>query len=255
MLTHLFSQPLPHYLSYFIHNLVVRFNLSYVLTMGVFLFELFVPFGLLFPAYRRISAMALIFFQVLIMLTGNFGYFNLLVIVGLIPFLWLKKSSYVAASFKRTSWIFAGALFFVLYFSIQTMVSGHRFHMLQRLSLFNNYGLFATITDEQMRYQIYVSHDNHTWDSVQLKYFNPQGFPNLEVLIPYLPRIRWRLWFHFISPNGFDYWYQQFLEKLAFDPVSVTSMVTQNQIYLTMHTHHIQIIANKHLHKMAIKLI
>ena len=62
---HLFSQPMPHFLSYHVNNLVISLNLSSFLVFMMFVIELIIPFGLLFSAYRRTSAINPYIFSVL----------------------------------------------------------------------------------------------------------------------------------------------------------------------------------------------
>jgi uncharacterized membrane protein YphA (DoxX/SURF4 family) len=74
--THLYSQPMPHILSATMHYYIIKFNLSAFFVKAMFVLELVVPFGLVVPTFRRFSAILLILFQLCILLSGNFGFFN-----------------------------------------------------------------------------------------------------------------------------------------------------------------------------------
>ena len=52
---HFYSQPLPHFLSYYFHLFVVNNNLSVAFTQCMFLIELIVPFFLFVKSYRVIT--------------------------------------------------------------------------------------------------------------------------------------------------------------------------------------------------------
>tara|TARA_A100001015_G_scaffold307612_1_gene403802 strand:- start:35 stop:1345 length:1311 start_codon:yes stop_codon:yes gene_type:complete len=236
---HLFSQPLPHLLSYYFHAFVIKNNLSTVFTQLMFLIELFVPFFLLVKAYRSIAVIILIGFQVLIMLTGNYGFFNVLVIGLLLPFLYLKDTEskpVLMHRYVRFGWCFL--LGIVCYFSLNLVFlnRGHQpwfntvrpvaitYQFMKRLSLFNGYGLFARMTTNQTKYTVFVSNDKQRWSPVHMKYFDKYGFPELSFIQPYQPRIRWQLWFKFIRLYNVPAWYERFIYNIAKNPLQMTSI-------------------------------
>lgn len=90
---HFFTQPLPSPLAYYAHQLPTGVKKAATATM--FAIELVVPFFVL-PRWvlRRWAALALIALQVAIAATGNYGFFNLLSAVLVLPFLpdaWLRR--------------------------------------------------------------------------------------------------------------------------------------------------------------------
>tara|TARA_A100001015_G_scaffold306578_1_gene401100 strand:- start:2888 stop:4345 length:1458 start_codon:yes stop_codon:yes gene_type:complete len=229
---HLFSQPLPHFLSFYIHALIVHLNLSSFLTQLMFIFELILPFFLLIPMYRKFAASLLIFFQVLIILTGNYGFFNFLVISILVLLLLINQSSelfFFKTSNKYIRGSFMVLLFVLILNSVVVMVSPLNKALIfptefSKLRLFNRYGLFANMTTNQTRYQIHLSNDGILWNRLPLKHFNSKGFPNLTFLQPYHPRIRWQLWFKFINEYQYPLWYQSLIKLIAKDPNSLPSI-------------------------------
>lgn len=80
---HFQSQPLPNRLSIYAHFL--DDSLKKILTAGTFLIELYLPFLLLLPSSFRLfqifSGICMFIFEVGIILTGNYNFFNLLTIV------------------------------------------------------------------------------------------------------------------------------------------------------------------------------
>ena len=77
---HYWTQPIPSWISWYIDQLPSAIDkLSLIFTYWC---ELIVPFMIFFPRrIRRIAFFSLILFQVLIILTGNYGFFNLLTII------------------------------------------------------------------------------------------------------------------------------------------------------------------------------
>lgn len=97
---HFATQPLPHALSYFahqLHPLLLRIGVA-----GTLLIEIPCSFMLIFPsaAVQTIGAWLQIALQVLIMLTGNYNFFNILTIALMLPCL--------HTSLSRTSLVHAG---------------------------------------------------------------------------------------------------------------------------------------------------
>ena len=81
---HYWTQPLPHGLSAWIHSLPNWFDqISLYLMYGI---ELILPFFLFLPGiFRRIGVMGQIFLQIAILLSGNYGFFNLLTLCLCLP--------------------------------------------------------------------------------------------------------------------------------------------------------------------------
>ena len=104
---HFWTQPIPSWISWYIDQLPsIIDKVSLVFTYWC---ELIVPFMIFFPRrIRRIAFFSLILFQILIILTGNYGFFNLLTIILCITLLddqliahyfdkWLKISKQESA--------------------------------------------------------------------------------------------------------------------------------------------------------------
>ncbi len=76
---HYETQPLPTWIGWYAHQLPAWVQAASATAM--FGIELFVPFLIFAPRrLRQWACLALVFFQVLIFLTGNYGFFNLLTI-------------------------------------------------------------------------------------------------------------------------------------------------------------------------------
>ena len=251
---HLFSQPLPHILSYYFHVFVVKFNLSQIITLLMYFIELAVPFGLLIPFFRRASALILILFQLAIILTGNYGYFNFLVIgLLMIPFFIVRSNNvFEIPTYKSVVFnafnsfelsklrlffykIFPAFLLIVVLINSLFIISSPKSTpplfatIFYRIKLFNPYGLFANMTTNQTKFNIRLSHDRNQWVDLDLKYFDDQGYPEMRFVQPYHPRIRWQLWFKFIYLDMYPHWYMTFIELIARNPKHLTSIVASDQ--------------------------
>jgi hypothetical protein len=233
MEVHLFSQPLPHFLSFYLHQFIVSNNLSPFITQLMFIIELIIPFGLLIPTYRALSAAVLIVFQVLIILTGNFGFFNFLVMV-ILSLIYLIRGASPLLSIKqqsKTPLLFVAGLFVILIInSVMVISSPKRTPPLfkdtfAQLRAFNGYGLFARMTWNQTRFNVYLSQDGQLWDTLNLKYYDNDGFPSLGFNQPYHPRIRWQLWFKFIYDQQFPHWYIKLIQIMAETPSQLSTVV------------------------------
>ena len=81
---HYWTQPLPHTLSSWIHSLPQWFDEFSLLTM--YAVELILPVLLFFPGnIRRFAVLGQVLLQLAILLSGNYGFFNLLTLVLCIP--------------------------------------------------------------------------------------------------------------------------------------------------------------------------
>ncbi len=86
MTYHYFTQPLPHVLGYHAHQLPAFVHT--LSALGMFVIELVLPFALFVSGWpRRVAVSGTIALQVLITLTGNYGFFNLLAIALCLPLL------------------------------------------------------------------------------------------------------------------------------------------------------------------------
>ena len=233
---HLFSQPMPHLLSYYFHSFVIKYNLSAPLLWVMFLIEFLIAFMILIPTYRRIAAVVLILFQCSIIFTGNYGFFNFLTIVMLlIPLL----VSYDHARIRLTQ------TYKFLLLPIIVIITLNSFFMIpkpkhslpvltsvfKRLVICNNYGLFASMTRNQTRYQVSISSNGLTWTPLNFHYFDRLGFPTLSFVQPYHPRIRWQLWFKFLGKEIYPNWYRKFVKQMAKDPNQLSTIINTRSEY------------------------
>jgi hypothetical protein len=219
---HYETQPLPTRLAYYAHHYLrpyVKFS-----TMMALFFELVVPFFIFTSAEIRLwTFILLIFFQVLIFLTGNYAFFNLLTCTLCIPLLedrylaWFfgPHEIYALASNLVTEIILnaIGAIFLLLnafalvgmFFPMRSVY--HFFPWMTYYHFVNQYGLFAMMTTQRDEIIIEGSDDGVEWKEYEFRW-KPGGLkiPPKQVA-PHQPRLDWQMWFAALGTYHQNPWF------------------------------------------------
>lgn len=253
LMYHYWSQPMPNWLSYYANDVsekVQKFSCYYH-----FFIELAVPFGVFFPPLFVPTFILLASLQVGILLTGNYGFFNMLSIF--IPLILVSDSIYPAAIRNSLfpfvhnplaqNWLMFNLLTvvlvgFVLALSLVAFSQVSRGNMdipnliyklqsrFSRFGLMNYYGLFARMTTTRREVIIEGSSDGRTWQEYELFYKPGDVKRRPPFVIGHLPRLDWRLWFcqftHFNS--FFPGWFDVFLMKLLEGSPEVLNLIAKN---------------------------
>ncbi|MBI2354951.1 MAG: lipase maturation factor family protein [Deltaproteobacteria bacterium] len=227
---HYETQPIPNRVAWYAHQLPQQ--LQRLSTLGTFFFELIVPFLALGPAPLRLACFCLLLsFQVLIMLTGNYGFFNCLTIVLCVP---LLDDRYLGAigqapvlSVPAADTAFAapliGAVFllFLLLNVAQLIRLFVRPYWLNRLLVTfgrlwvsNPYGLFAVMTTERYEFEIQGSNDLKGWQVYEFRW--KPGDPAIapRQAAPHQPRLDWQMWFAALNPSFVEPWLESLVRRL-----------------------------------------
>ena len=229
---HYETQPLPTPLAWYAHQLPSLVQKASV--AGVFLVELIVPF--LFFAPRRIriiGASMTIGFQLLIALTGNYTFFNLLTIL-LCLLLFTEKFIERApwnVRFVAVVLIPVGFLQLLTTFGIGVNLPEPFRSMDYRAETFhlvNHYGLFAVMTTSRIEIVIEGSDDGMTWKDYEFKYKPGDVQRRLRWVAPYQPRLDWQMWFAALSNYQSNPWFQQLFLRLLEGRPEVTSLFELN---------------------------
>ncbi|MEM9196000.1 MAG: lipase maturation factor family protein [Myxococcota bacterium] len=244
---HYETQPLPTLLGYVAHQLPDAVHGISCLLM--FVIELGVPFLLFVPRrFARVSAAACFcLLMVLIALTGNYTFFNLLTI--LLTVLLLDDAILGSAlgrfrprlrfpthrepvSFRANGWVplvGPGAFLVLGLITLFSPASSEApLHAIGGFRSFNNYGLFQVMTRTRPEIVIEGSHDGQHWVEYEFP-FKPGRIdrpPRFNT--PHQPRLDWQMWF--AALRG-DYrqtpWLTAFLQKLLEnDPVALSLLET-----------------------------
>lgn len=248
---HYETQPLPTPVAYYAYHLPAWFHKLCV--GGVFVIELIVPFFVFLPRPFRLMAFAsFVLLQGCILLTGNYNFFNLLVILLCLFLLEDRDIStllpqHLVSRIQRRQ-PFAGTvantcagLWGILVLSV---CAGHiwLYHAKSPLkepfntlvgttailSLVNNYGPFAVMTTRRDEIIVQGSKDGMQWRDYQFKY--KPGRPNkaLGWNIPHQPRLDWQMWFAALAPPRVGSWFDRFLKKLLQGSPQVLALLAEN---------------------------
>jgi hypothetical protein len=241
---HYETQPLPNPVSWFAHQLPVSFQKFS--TLGTFFFELAVPLLALGPAPMRLAGfMLLVFFQGLIFLTGNYGFFNILAVALAVMLLddrylsWIGDFVSIPAA-KAADPILSGCItgifigFLVVNF-LQLVMLFYRSHRLSRLMIFlmrfgisSQYGLFAVMTTDRFEFVIEGSDGIREWQAYEFSWKpgDPNRLPGQAA--PHQPRLDWQMWFAALDPTYIETWLSNLMVRLLEGSPPVLSLLGKN---------------------------
>lgn len=243
------TQPLPHVGSWYAHQLpdwLLRLG-----TGGTLAVELIVPFFIFLPRpWRLFAAWVTILWQVLIILTSNHNFFNLLTIVlclfllddraiaGVIPGSWRRRALNGPLLPQRpgrgTAATVLGLALVLIPASLVAgaeLVTGRALEpfsgwvgVLNRFRLANRYHVFPTVDRERIELQIEASNDGRRWQALDFRYRPDDPSQAPRFVVPHQPRVDWMLWFTPMSPFFLD-WLERFLDRLLQGSPSVTALL------------------------------
>jgi predicted DCC family thiol-disulfide oxidoreductase YuxK len=230
---HFETQPLPTSLAWQAHQLPDPL-LSY-LTAAHFAIELAVPFLVFLPRRPRfVAAAGFLVLQLAIIATGNYGYFNLLAIVLLIPLLDDQAlRSFIPRAILRnkpdtrlsprpwqTAALAAFAAFAVLAGSVQ-MAKRLKLRpdtavipALEPFHLVNPYGVFAFMVRDRREVVLEGTRDGVHWREIEFRWKpGPTDRPP-RWNIPHQPRLDWQMWFAGLGDLRENDWMVPFVERV-----------------------------------------
>jgi hypothetical protein len=249
---HYQTQPLPTPVAWFANHLPVWFQMATCAVL--FAVELGAP--LCIPAPRRIrhcAALALIALQVIIALTGNYAYFNLLTIGLCLPCLddawWRHRHWGVPVSIaggggapaKRIKatlvrWFAAFSVGVTFFETVAALSPGAASSPIVRAVAeavgptrsFNDYGLFAVMTIERPELIMEGSDDGRDWREYALPYKPGELSRRPPWVAPYQPRLDWQLWFAALAPPESNPWVGTVCELLLRGDSAVLGLFSHN---------------------------
>lgn len=244
LVVHYETQPLPTWVGWYAHQLPAA--VQKVSCGLMFAIEIAVPF-LIFAGRRgRLAAFgALAALQVLIALTGNYGFFNLLTLA--LCLLLLDDAAlpgHVPEPRTGREWprlaiapvaAATGVLAVVLFVSgcgiavpwpspVQSL-----YRVMAPLRSVNNYGLFAVMTTTRREIEVEGSDDGGiTWKAYAFpdKPGDPRRAPRF--VAPYQPRLDWQMWFAALGTCDQNPWFGQFLGRLQEGSPPVLGLLAAN---------------------------
>jgi hypothetical protein len=226
---HYLTQPLPSAIAYYVFYLPDWLHKASV--AGMFFIELVIPFFVfLTRPFRLFACAAFILLQGLIILTGNYNFFNLLVILLCLFLLQDQDMAQILPSGLKSgiqmkkpvtgiiAHVVAGLLasFIILICGMQIWLYHVRMPLAQPLNrllrttssflLVNNYGPFAVMTTQRKEIIIQGSHDGQRWLDYEFKYKPGKLTREPDWNIPHQPRLDWQMWFSALSPARKNSW-------------------------------------------------
>jgi hypothetical protein len=240
---HYWTQPLPNILAPFFYFMPV--SAHKICCVLMFIVELGTPFLIFFPTVRWMAGVAIIALMALILVSGNYAFFNWLTIVlafFLIPdSFWYKI---VPWSLNHTATpdfhivflpvfvvLFALNIFWLTRFILPNFVQQMFFPVASvgmdyRIS--SPYGLFAQMTKERPEIVIEGSMDGVTWKEYEFPFKPGPVNRRLPMVAPYQPRLDWQMWFAALNTFSQNAWLQNLMIRLLQNSPSVLSLMSYN---------------------------
>jgi hypothetical protein len=234
------------------------FQFHQIEVLFTFFAELIAPFMIFGPrVVRIIGALFMAGLQLLIMLTGNYTFFNILTIVLCVTllddrflqhFLPTQLTSRLLSNvrtsvpvIRRVIAVLVAAL--ILFISglqvMQIALPGKVPSNLQSIAesfdafrLANTYGLFATMTTVRYEISIEGSNDQTTWTSYEFR-FKPGDLSQPPRFVePLQPRLDWQMWFEALNPlygaGQQSSWFLSFVSQLLKGSPDVIALLAYN---------------------------
>ncbi|MBI3590014.1 MAG: lipase maturation factor family protein [Candidatus Melainabacteria bacterium] len=245
---HYETQPLPNLFSYYFHQFPNWFHsLSCKLMFAI---ELIVPFFIFIKRrYRVFGSIILIAFQLIIMVTGNYCFFNLLTILlcvlllddnSLLQKFTESKKDPIKIDPKKQKWItvpiaslilIITTMQFSIVFQIQIdwpMPLKQLYSLVLPFRSVNTYGLFAVMTTSRSEIIIEGSNDLKNWFAYEFKY-KPGDLKKFPCFVaPHQPRLDWQMWFAALGSYRNNQWFINFCVRLLQGSKDVLKLIAYN---------------------------
>lgn len=237
---HYMTQPLPTPLAWYMYQLPLGFQrLSTAATLSI---ELAMPFLFFAPRqWRFFAAGAVLLLQVMIFLTGNYTFFNLLT-MSLCLFLFddrlFEKLRWPVLTVRTNAvavWAVAIVVLGLTVSEINEMFldsSNEAGNALVRLAapfqIANTYGLFASMTTTRPEIVVQGSNDGVTWLDYEFPYKPGDLRQPPHWVAPYQPRLDWQMWFAALSDYRGSPWFTNFMVRLLQGSPDVLGLLKKN---------------------------
>jgi hypothetical protein len=234
---HYETQPLPTPIAWYMYQLPMWFQKAS--TVFVFFVELLVPFLIFTPLrLRRVAAGLMVGLQVLILVTGNYTFFNLLAI-ALCVFLIADSPARAAQLETHThrSVTLALMIFVLTTSGLQFLEMLHvplpgpaqsYLVWISPLRLVNSYGLFAVMTTTRPEIVVEGSNDGTNWQDYEFRYKPGDVRRAPPWVAPYQPRLDWQMWFAALGNADENRWFYNFAARLMQGSAPVLGLLARN---------------------------
>ncbi|HEX5221634.1 MAG TPA: lipase maturation factor family protein [Verrucomicrobiae bacterium] len=257
---HYETQPLPTWIGWYAHQLPVWFQkLSCRAMFGI---ELVIPFLIFAPRRPRfLAAWLLMLLQVLILLTGNYTFFNwltLLLCASLLDDFFLRHfASFFRHNLRQSKdeprrlaptsslvrWrrliTVPLAMVIIAITCVQLLATFKQrpgiltpvvaiYQWIAPFRSLNSYGLFAVMTPSRPEIIVEGSNDGITWLPYEFKY-KPGDLKRAPAFVaPHQPRLDWQMWFAALSRRQDNPWFGRFCRRLLEGSPEVLALLDRN---------------------------
>jgi hypothetical protein len=251
---HYETQPIPTPLAWYAHQLPIWFQ--QVSTAGVLAIELIAPWFALGPRGLRVVAFTLLAgLQLLIALTGNYAFFNVLS-VALCVFLLddrafdrvFRRGATLSDEPPRTRsperlalrtmavWLFAvltvpvSLMFFTgsIGLGLPLPLAGQIADVIQPFRSVNSYGLFAVMTTTRDEIVVEGSNDGERWEPYAFLFKPGDVNRRPPWVAPHQPRLDWQMWFASLASYADTPWFHNFCLRLLEGSPDVLTLMARN---------------------------
>jgi predicted DCC family thiol-disulfide oxidoreductase YuxK len=247
---HYFTQPLPTWIAWYANQLPLGFQKFSCILM--FAIELGAPFLMFTPRrIRFFGGGSICFLQALILLTGNYTFFNILTLalcLLLLDDFVLQKilpSRFTQRPRNKTRprWCLAltiplAAVFVTISFLEIVSIFGMRNSLTYGIAkaeeqiapfrTINDYGLFMVMTTERHEIIVQGSDDGVHWSDYEFKYKSGDLNQRPRFVAPFQPRLDWQMWFAALGSVDQNPWFQNFCIRLLEGSPEVAALLQKN---------------------------
>jgi hypothetical protein len=232
---HYETQPLPTLLAWLFYQFPEWFQRFS--TAAVLVIELIVPFFFFGPRkVRHIGAALTIGLQVLILITGNYAYFNWLTI-ALCLWLFIEPDAETPRPLphRAVSAALAGGIALISSLLFIEMFNGPMppggpaiLHAVAPLRIVNSYGLFAVMTTARMEILLEGSKDGENWLGYEFRYKPGDPMRAPPVVAPHQPRLDWQMWFAALGSYQQNRWFTNLVVRMLQNDRTVLGLLKYN---------------------------
>lgn len=270
---HYETQPLPTWIGWYAHQLPEW--LHKVSVIGMFAVELVIPFLIFAPRrLRTAGCIGLIGLQILILLTGNYCFFNLLTIAlcllliddvtwkGLLSKRFMPNFQSVENSPHRYRRVCIAVVAMLLFVLSSVRFGGQLFRdvrfpdvaWIRPFRSVNTYGLFADMTESRPEIIVEGSNDRITWKTYRFRWKPGELTTAPKWVAPHQPRLDWQMWFAALRGSYRNTpWFSYFIEALLQGKPKVLQLLAENPfpdtppryVRATLYDYHFTDIATK----------
>jgi len=253
---HYQTQPLPTWIGWYAHQLPGWFQkLSCAVLFGI---ELGAPWLIFGPRRIRFAGGALLAgLQILILLTGNYTFFNWLalalcllllddiVLTRMIP---AKLQSWFSFNLQPVAapplrwprpllvtvavvWLSGSSFLMAEALGLRANWLGPLGWVAEELAPFrsvNDYGLFAVMTTQRNEIVVEGSNDGVTWRPYEFKYKPGELNRRPDFVAPFQPRLDWQMWFAALGSADQNPWFEAFCQRLLQGSPDVLALLAVN---------------------------